>query len=185
MRKENLYFIAIIPSKEISDAITVFKSDFAHRFESKAALRVIPHVTLKAPFKLPVSSHSDLQQWFRNLSFNSGSFQIELKNFGAFRNKKHPVIYVQPILNASLFSLQKEIIRSFRFSFEEIIIMETELNFTPHITIAYRDLSFDKFLEGWKEYEMKEYQAVFEVSSFHLLQHSGIAWEVVDTFHIK
>src|ERR1700704_2724984 len=119
MGNENLYFIAIIPEKKICDEIEVFKSNFAHHFESREALKVVPHITLKAPFKLPSAEHGNLLRWFGGLFFNSGPFKIELKNFGAFHNKISPVVYIHPIMNVPLFSLQKEIIRSFRISYPE------------------------------------------------------------------
>jgi len=81
---ENLYFIAIIPTKEICDEIEVFKFDFTQHFESHEALRVIPHITLKAPFKLAVFKHADLLEWFKKLFFNSGRFQIKLKTLEPF-----------------------------------------------------------------------------------------------------
>ena len=185
MRNENLYFIAIIPPKEICDEIITFQLDFAHHFNAKAALKVIPHITLKAPFKLPVSAHSGLQQWFQKLFIHSGSFQIELSNFAAFPNKYKPVIYVNPIINVSLYSLQKEIIRSFRINYPELEILGLELKFKPHITIAYRDLMPDKFAEAWDLYKAKKFSSVFDVDSFHLLQHNGRMWNIIETVPLR
>jgi 2'-5' RNA ligase len=185
MRDENLYFIAIVPAKEICDEIVALQLDFARHFESKAALKVIPHITLKAPFKLPVSRHLGLQQWFRKLFINSDPFQVELKNFDRFYNKYKPVIYVRPVINVALYSLQKEIIRSFRISYPELNIMNLELKFKPHITVAYKDLRPNKFLEAWNIYKTKVFDAVLDVSSFHLLQHDGEMWDVIETYHIK
>src|SRR5688572_2497607 len=122
--KENLYFIAIIPSQEIGDEITGFKKDFAVRFESKKALKVIPHITLKAPFKLPAPELSKLEQWFQKLSINLDTFEIELKDFGAFHNKKSPVVFVQPIMNIHLYSLQQEIIRSFKLFYPQVPVQD-------------------------------------------------------------
>src|SRR5947207_7919174 len=115
--KLNLYFIAIIPSDEICDTITEFKHDFANRFQSKKALKVMPHITLKAPFKLPVSEHQQLLLWFRKLFFVLDPFSIKLDNFGSFPNMINPIVFVHVIANTGLYSLQKEIIRSFRISF--------------------------------------------------------------------
>jgi 2'-5' RNA ligase len=185
MREENLYFIAIIPTKEICDEIVALQLDFARHFESKAALKVIPHITLKAPFKLPVSRHSGLQLWFRKLFINSGPFQVELKNFDRFYNKYRPVIYVRAVINVALYSIQKEIIRSFRISYPELNIIDLELEFKPHITVAYKDLKPDKFLEAWDVYKTKVFDAIFDVNGFHLLQHDGKMWNVVETYHIK
>lgn len=185
MEKESIYFIAVIPPNNICESITASRMDFADRFESKAALKTIPHITLKAPFKLTPPDQSDLRRWFGALSFQTGPFQIELKNFSAFNNKRHPVIFVNPVLNAPLSSLQKEIISSFQFTYPEIPVTEQEMKFHPHITIAYRDLSFANFSEAWKEYQKKEYQGIFDVDSFALLQHDGRVWNVIDTCYIK
>ena len=103
----NLYFIALIPQKDVYDAITDFKKDFAIRFASERALKMMPHITLKAPFKLPAAEHSNLLQWFQELSYEEPKFTIELKDFGSFSNR-NPVVFVQPVMNTSLFALQKK-----------------------------------------------------------------------------
>src|SRR5687768_6780194 len=155
--KENLYFIAIIPSQKICAEITGFKKDFADRFESKKALKVIPHITLKAPFKVPAAELSKLEQWFQQLYINLETFEIELKDFGAFHNKNNPVVFVQPIMNIHLYSLQQEIIRSFKVFSPQVPVMELELKYKPHITVAYRDLEPERFRQAWKEYQLKKY----------------------------
>lgn len=182
--KENLYFIALIPQKDLYDSIIEIKNDFATRFNSKRALRVMPHITLKAPFWLPVSEHSNLTGWFQNLSIGQPKFQIGLKGFGSFESKRNPVIYVQPIKNTELTALQRELIRNFNTVFHTAI-QPTDLKFKPHMTVAYRDLSFEKYLEAWKEYVQKEFKAIFNVSSFHLLQHDTRQWNIIATHNLK
>jgi len=81
---KNLYFIAIIPHKELSEKITAFKQDFANRFNSKKALKVFPHITLKAPFKASVNAHAELISWFNDLYINQKPFTIELKTSARF-----------------------------------------------------------------------------------------------------
>ena len=67
MATDKLYFIAILPPAEISVEITAFTIDMDVLYSSKAALKSMPHITLKAPFKLPAQKHGDLLQWFSNL----------------------------------------------------------------------------------------------------------------------
>ena len=136
------------------------------------------------PFKLPVSAHMGLLQWFQQLSVNPGSFQIELNNFGAFRNKYRPVIFVNPIMQNPLYVLQKEIIQNFSIAFPTIPVMDPELKYNPHITIAYRDLEPSMFVKAWQEYKVKNYASVFEVNSFHLLQHDRKKWNIIDTYSL-
>lgn len=184
-KKENLYFIAIIPSQEICDEITGFKKDFAARFESKKALKVIPHITLKAPFRLPVSELSKLEQWFQKLFINPETFEIEIKDFGAFHSKHSPVIFVQPIMNIHLHSLQQEIISNFSLFYPQVPVMDVEIKYKPHITVAYRDLEPERFKQAWKEYEVKKYAATFRVNDFHLLQHNGAEWKIISTYTLN
>lgn len=185
MTKENksLYFIAIIPPKEVCDEITEFKNDFANRFESKAALRVMPHITLKAPFQLFPSEYENLLQWFQKMTIRSRPFDIQLKNFESFNNR-NPVIYVHPVITAELQSLQMDVIKNFRLAYPQIEVAENELQFKPHITVAYRDLARAKFMEAWKEYKLKQYEALFHVNNFHLMQHSG-RWNSVGVHSLR
>lgn len=184
MRKENIYFIAIIPPKDICNEITTFKIDFKTRFLSSAALKTIPHITLKAPFKISPGEHDPLLQWFRTLPLTAQPFPIELKDFEAFGSKHKPVIFVRPLLTDALRILQENILANFRISWPEAGIMKNEVDFHPHITIAYRDLQREYYKEAWKEYETKKYKAEFIVNSFHLLQHDASKWNVIDTYEL-
>ncbi|MBA4140377.1 MAG: 2'-5' RNA ligase family protein [Segetibacter sp.] len=183
--KEKLYFIAIIPPEVICEEVTGFKEDFAIRFKSSRALKVIPHITLKVPFKLATENHEQILQWFEQLPVTVPPFQQELKNFGAFNNKRNPVIYVNPIMSPSLDRLQKEVLLSFGRSYPQQGIMELEFNYKPHMTIAYRDLKPHLFKEAWKEYTTKEYAATFWVKEFHLLQHDSKKWNTISKFYLK
>jgi 2'-5' RNA ligase len=185
LQKDNLYFVAIIPSREICDEITRFKQAFADRFFCKAALKLIPHVTLKAPFKLAPSQHEQLLQWFRKLPVPIQAFDFGIRDFAVFPKRSSPVIFLQVVLNEYLQALQTSIINSFRAGFPHIALSETEMNFHPHITIAYRDLDPILFKEAWEEYKKKKYRAIIEVNDFHLLQHDEIQWIVIASYALS
>src|SRR6476619_3234024 len=95
--RSNLYFIAIIPPDEICETVTIIKQDFADRFRSKKALKVVPHITLKAPFKFPASENIELLQLFALTPVLVHPFRQELKDFGCFANKRNPVIFIEPV----------------------------------------------------------------------------------------
>jgi len=88
------------------------------------------------------------------------------------------------VMNMPLYTLQNEIIRSFKNSYPTHI-QNTDLKFKPHITIAYRDLTPENFREAWKEYKHKVYNALVDADSFHLLQHDTKQWNVIETIHLK
>jgi 2'-5' RNA ligase len=174
-----LYFIAIIPPQNICDEITILKEDIRLRFNSKHALRTIPHITLKAPFKISADQHQQVIEWFGNMQITISSFQQKLKDFDVFDNKRNPVIFIKPMMNDSLKHLQQQVLENFKTAFPYIPLAANETKFHPHITIAYRDLSYTNFSEAWKEYASNRFVASFEVKAIHLLQHDGKRWNVI------
>ena len=183
--RENLYFIAILPPPEISSGIISIQNDLSERFETKKALKVMPHITLKAPFKVGENQHENVLRWFTSMAVNVTPFIIELKDFGSFPNLKSPVIYIKPVRNLSLLALQKEILRQFQAAFPSQTVSNLELSFKPHMTVAYRDLHPDMFKKAWPEFSLKKYSVQFEVIDFQLLQHNGKEWNVVRTFNLS
>ena len=176
---QNLYFIALLPPENISNEINAFKQEIAKYYESNRALRVMPHITLKAPFKLESEKHILLLEWFRHIPVPVSSFNIELNGFGAFDNSKNPVIYVKPVNNDLLSKLQNEIITDFEKAFPEAGISYIERNFKPHMTIAYRDLQYSMFAKAWPNFKDREYNTEFMAESICLLQHDGRQWNLI------
>ncbi len=179
--KEQLYFIAYILPAGIGETITGFKKDFADRFSCRAALKLIPHLTLKAPFRLPPEEHGSLLEWFNTLEVPVPPFPIELRDFGVFPKKSSPVVFVNVALNESLEVLQRAIINGFKKNWPQLLVGDHEINFRPHITIAYRDLDPAMFVEAWKIYSIKKYSAIAPVKDFHLLQHDDKKWNIIGT----
>ena len=181
--KENLYFIALIPRRELRTEVMTFQNDFAKRFDSKRALKVYPHITLKAPFKCPANLHPLVVNWFANLKISHRTFNIQLKNFDAFHNKVSPVVFINPVVTSQLRAIQNEIIRNFDSSFPDNL-HSVDLDFKPHMTVAYRDLKPEQFRKAWTEYKNKPYTATFDVNGFHLLQHNTKKWNVIETYNL-
>jgi len=179
MPQENLYFVALIPHDAVSGEVTEFKNDIALNYNSSKALRTMPHITLKAPFKLLEREHKNLLEWFANLRPRMESFTVELQDFGSFPNKDNPVIYVKPLMTSSLERLQKTILTSFENAYPDIFIPYTERNFHPHMTIAFRDLTPEQYERAMDSYQHKKYSAFFKADKFCLLQHNGKQWNVI------
>jgi 2'-5' RNA ligase len=177
-----LFFIAIMLPQTVDAEVIAFKNEMAYRFQSRKALRTASHITLKAPFKVAPAIHQELLRWFEGMTITTIPFMQEIKDFGSFSNKRNPVIYVQPFMNEFLRHLQKEVLQQFSLAFPKEAISKNEYTFSPHITIAYRDLHYQQFKEAWQEYQTKTYTALFEVDSFQLLQHKDGRWQVVASY---
>jgi len=172
----SIYFVAIIPPVEICDQINAIKQNFKERFESQHALRLIPHITLKSPFS---TDHQQVMDWFQNIKLNIHPFRQLLVNFNCFANKRNPVIFIEPELNEALKQLQRSIVQGFKSAFPLIQVPQNELQFHPHITVGYRDLSFQHFETAWELYKNKQFSATFLVENFCLLQHDKKQWNII------
>ena len=52
---------------------------------------------------------------------------------------------------------------------------------TPHVTVASRDLSEEKFAQAWIEFSQRELSGRFMAASAHLMEHRG-KWRTVREF---
>jgi len=181
---EKLFFIAIIPPDELAGQITAIKQDFADRFQSRRALRVVPHITLKAPFKIAEVKRKGLIDWFQRLSLGIDSFNLILTGFGAFPNPKNPVVFVKPETSKNLNMLQHKLIDKFSNLLPRDV-STTDMHFHPHMTVAYRDLTPENFEKSWAEYHSKYFSETFPVNGFHLLEHDGAKWGIIATNRLQ
>jgi 2'-5' RNA ligase len=172
-----LYFVAIIPPPGVCRQVTIIKEDFRDRFNSTHALRVVPHITLKAPFS--VNDNQQVPDWFNDIPVTIPPFEQKLTNFNCFDNKRNPVVFIEPELSEALEQLQETVVQDFRQSFPSIPILQNELSFHPHITVGYRDLGFENFQLAWSEYQNKSFEASFLVENFCLLQHDRKQWNII------
>ena len=179
MPGEKLYFIAIVAPDAVTAEINTFKHDIRDNYSSKAALKTMPHITLKAPFKLPAEEREDLLKWFRNIPTEIAPFEIHIDNFGSFDNKQNKVIFVKPIMSAELIALQSDVIKDFALTYPKMNMSTHEHQFKAHMTIGYRDLTPENFEKAWAVYKDKQYRSSFTCSSYCLLQHNGMKWEVI------
>jgi 2'-5' RNA ligase len=173
-----LHYIAILAPEPVASEVTLFKEDIALRYNSRAALKNMPHITLKAPFIIDAQHYLKLLHWFEDLRIETPKFTLQLNGFGSFPNPKKPVIFVKPEPSPNLHRLQKEIIGFYSADIFPAL-NSTDKQFHPHMTVAYRDLSFPDYEQAWAEYAAKQYNAAFEVNEVVLLQHNGRQWNPV------
>jgi len=176
MKRESLrlYFVAIVPEEPVYSEILALKTEIRDRFSSKAALRSPPHITLHMPFQWKEEKEEQLFNSLNELAILHQPFKVTLKDFGAFPPR---VIYVQVEENQHLNMLQKEVSRNASIIWH-IYPKSDSRAFTPHMTIAFRDLKKSNFFEAWKEFEGREYQTEFTASDLCLLKHNGKSWDI-------
>jgi 2'-5' RNA ligase len=173
------YFIAIIPPEPVYAEALACKQQFQTHFNSKAALKSPPHITLHMPFLWKTKKEEKLIEKLTSFAKDAPSFQIGLNGFGAFAPR---VIFIQVNTNPYLVSLQSAL---HRFCKKELQLFNSEykdLPFHPHLTVAFRDLKKDQFAKAWSEFEKKPFAYTFQCSSITLLKHDGKMWQAFHHF---
>lgn len=157
-----LYFIAIYPPQQIIDDVKIFKQDLALHYNNSKALKNDAHITLFPPFYSEIELENDVHTAFQEIDTKLLPFEITLNGFGSFPNPKNPVLFVKPETNDNLIELYNRVKQRFNF---------TKYSFNPHITVGYRDLSFENYIKAFGVYKNKEYKTNFLVDKIILLRH--------------
>lgn len=159
------YFIAIYPPREIIEDVKVFKRDFAISYDNSKALSNEAHITLLPPFLRELELENDIHIAFQKIDTQISPFEVELNGFGSFPNPKNPVVFVHPEENIHLTDLHNRVKQQFSFA---------KSSFNPHMTVGYRNLTWENYLKAWEKYQNKEYKTKFIVDKILLLRHEGI-----------
>ncbi|AZA80963.1 RNA 2',3'-cyclic phosphodiesterase [Chryseobacterium lactis] len=161
---KKLYFIAVYPPENIMEEVKVFKKDLADSYGNSKALKNDAHITLFPPFSREIDWEEDIFTAFQKIDTGLDPFEIELNGFGSFAQPKNPVIFIQPEANPNLTDLYQRVKQQFNF---------ISYSFTPHMTVGYRDLTWENFLKAWDKYQNIQYKTKFLVDKILLLRHDG------------
>ncbi|MCU7618381.1 RNA 2',3'-cyclic phosphodiesterase [Chryseobacterium sp. PBS4-4] len=161
---KKMYFIAIYPPQEIIDEVKVFKKDLASNYNNSKALKNDAHITLFPPFERELDLENDIHVAFQKIDTNIPPFEITLNGFGSFPNPKNPVLYIEPEENQGLTDLHSRVKERFNFK---------NYSFHPHVTVGYRDLTWENYVKAWEVYNGKEFKTKFTVDKITLLRHDG------------
>ncbi|PJJ68281.1 2'-5' RNA ligase [Chryseobacterium geocarposphaerae] len=161
---KKMYFIAIYPPQSIIEEINGFKKDLAINFANSKALKNEAHITLCPPFDREAELENDIHEAFQKINTDLLPFEVILNGFGSFPNPKNPVLFVQPEENENLRQLQLNVKEKFNFR---------KYSFNPHLTVGYRDLTYENFIKAWGIYQNKSYKTKFLVDKILLLRHDG------------
>ncbi len=175
LHPDPLYFIAVLLPDQVSASIDQIKQNIAEKFQSRAALRSPPHITLHMPFRLADKKKEKLSMVLESFAQNQSPFELTLKDFDAFPPR---VIYIGVTPNEQLDSLQSALLREMRREMNTFNGNYKERGFHPHITIAFRDLKTRNFHAAWEFYQKETFFSQFIAPRISLLKHNGKFWEV-------
>lgn len=171
---KNLFFLAILPPKDISVLITELKYEAQRKFGAKHALNSPPHITLVPPFWMHPNSLPFLQNRIHALNRSSISFPIELDGFGFFNPN---VIFI----NTNHSSTLEQCHQANKQCVEEVLEKKIEMRntFHPHVTIAFKDLAVEKVEEALTHFKKKEFQSSFIFEKVSILTYQINSWRLL------
>lgn len=174
MNKTNLYFIALVPHPELRERVKQLKEEMKERFNAKHALKSPAHITLQMPFKRTENEETRIIDALTAFAVDQKAFQLELNDFGCFYLR---VIYLNVVDHEPVALLQRELMEVLHtnLNFNEDELLQ---KFSPHMTIATRDLDKTMFQKAWSEFKDRRFNAPFKVKSIFLLKHNGKFWNI-------
>ena len=172
------FFIALVPPLEIQTSVNEIKTYFKQHNGSRKAFNSPPHITLQAPFEWSKERDlGELREGLKEFAMGRAEVAIALRNFGAFPPK---VIYVDVIQSPGLLVLQKDLAKFMekRYSLAD----RRYVNFCPHMTVAFRDLTKAAFHQAWPEFQQKPLAFDFMAQHLTLLRHDGQRWQIYQDY---
>lgn len=176
------YLIAALPPESIAEPIWTYKRYVAEHYGSVRGLRVLPHITYVSPFTLPETvSNSALEEQLESFLKSFQPESIQLTDFGSFSTNRGHVIYVAVEKTERMEQHYLELDAFVRDTLQ-LTLPPIHPVFTPHLTIAYRDLNRRQFEQAWPYFEQESFSARMPLDALWLLQHTGKQWEPLRKF---
>ncbi|NEQ22092.1 MAG: 2'-5' RNA ligase family protein [Microcoleus sp. SIO2G3] len=173
------FFIALVPPLEIQDYANEIKEYFAQTYDSRAAQKSPPHITLQPPFEWQLDELPLLEQSLKTFAQSRTPVPITLQRFGAFVPR---VIFINVLKTPELLTLQNELMTYCKASLGIIEPVSKTRPFAPHMTVAFRDLTKQKFRAAWSEFQHRTLEFEFTATELTLLIHDGRRWNVSASF---
>ncbi|MCB2376842.1 2'-5' RNA ligase family protein [Hymenobacter sp. BT635] len=146
---------------------------------SRNAVRLPPHITLIPPLRQPDAYEAQLRTALAEFAQTQARFSVGLQDFRWFGNR---TLYVQVSRPDAVQQFHAALTAWCAAHLPEI--PRENRPFTPHMTLATRDLPASAVPELRRLFATRHYQATFEVRSFVLFRHDGQQWRNVQEFEL-
>jgi 2'-5' RNA ligase len=174
-----LFFIALLPPQDFQDRVTGIKQHFADNYNSRAALKSPPHITLQPPFEWPADKLPALQECLSVFAQTRVPVPVILSGFAAFPPR---VIYINVLKTPALLTLQAELMAHLETELSIIDPKSKERPYSPHMTVGFKDLTKQNFKAAWAEFKDRPLQYNFMAGEVVLLTHNGSRWDICAEF---
>jgi 2'-5' RNA ligase len=158
------FWVGVILPKKISKGMLKIQKKIAKKYKTYHSLesKIGPHFTITYQENVNERNLKKIEKVVNEISKEIKSFKVEIK--GIRRFYKLRVICAKVLKSKELNSLSKKL--SYRLSkFEKIRRLRP---FTPHITLADKDITKENFKEAFKEFKNKKIFYEFELNKIYI-----------------
>lgn len=179
LKEQALFFVALLPPPDLQAQVTAIKQEIEQTYQSRAALKSPPHITLQPPFRWPKKEDGQLKACLLEFAQQYPPIPVTLSGFGAFPPR---VIYVDVLRQGLLMTIQSDLLNYMAATLGIEDKKSRNRRFAPHMTVAFRDLKPATFRRAWPEFQERQFSAKFVSRTLTLLKHCGERWESSSEF---
>lgn len=121
----------------------------------------------------------DLEACLSRFASGRKAVPVILRGFGAFPPR---VIYINVLKTQELLALQFDLMAHLETQLGIVDPVSQTRTFSPHMTVAFRDLTKQNFKAAWPEFQQRQLDLEFTATQLTLLIHDGKRWNTSTEF---
>ncbi len=174
------HFVGVMVPSEIEEKILEFRSYMSERYGCKSGHGTPPHITLIPPFLLPGDfDDGDVKSSVENAIQKAQKssvlpFDARISGFGAFEER---TLFAHVEQDEKWTALRDAFVQSFQTNIPGSVRKSSKI-FTPHITVANRDIPKGTMDEALQFFSRIDFSAEFQVEEICIfVRNSKGGWE--------
>lgn len=175
------FFVAFLPPLEVDEYANSIIQELSDRYQTRTA-KAPPHITLQPPFEWSIEREPGLTKSLETFAQGRSPVPITLRGFGAFRPR---VLFINVLKSPELMALQAELMQHLEDSLGIVDLKNKHRGFSPHMTVASRNMSPAVFHKAWADLEPRTPSFEFLCDRLTLLLHQERGWEVQNQVELR
>jgi 2'-5' RNA ligase len=176
---KTLYLVALLPPDPVFAETWALKQEVHQLTGSRNAVRLPPHITLIPPLRQDDAFEAACTAALTSFAATQPSFRVGLDGFAWFGGR---TLFVR-VSGAA--ALQRFHAALMAWCGTHLPAVQPETRpFTPHLTLATRDLPPAQVPALREQFAARSYAAEFAVYSLTLFRHDGQHWQARATFEL-
>lgn len=167
-----LYLVAVLPPEPVFSQIWALKQEVHGLTGSRNAVRLPPHITLLPPWRETVDFEQACTTALAGFAAGEAAFEVGLEGFAWFGDR---TLFVRVSAEAALRALHARLLAWCAAHLPQV--RPENRPYTPHLTLATRDLPPAQVPALRQLFAGRPYAAVFAVTQLTLFRHDGQQWQ--------